>query len=94
MRVVHAPGRRGEDIIHIYQGDCPDDIDPTRRDPDCPACQALSLTDDVAAAARAQALEDAALACDKRAAEWLGWTEPEAEAQACAAAIRALKEKT
>lgn len=26
---------------HILQGNCPDDLDPEARDPDCPVCQAL-----------------------------------------------------
>ena len=43
------------------------------------------------AAARAQALEDAALACDKRQFEYGECPET---ASYCAAAIRALKEKT
>ncbi len=26
---------------HIYQGDCPDETDMTRRDPECPACKTM-----------------------------------------------------
>lgn len=26
-------------MIHIYQGFCPDELQPDSRDPDCPACQ-------------------------------------------------------
>jgi len=26
-------------MIHIYQGFCPDDLEPDNRDPNCPACQ-------------------------------------------------------
>lgn len=27
--------------LHIYEGDCPDELDPGARDPSCPACQEL-----------------------------------------------------
>lgn len=26
-------------MIHIYQGFCPDELQPNSRDPNCPACQ-------------------------------------------------------
>ena len=28
---------------HIYQGNCPDNIDPYARDPNCKVCQALTF---------------------------------------------------
>lgn len=28
-------------VPHAYEGDCPDELDRTRRDPNCPACKLL-----------------------------------------------------
>lgn len=30
-----------EHVPHAYEGDCPDELDRTRRDRNCPACQIL-----------------------------------------------------
>lgn len=30
---------------HIYNGDCPDDVDPKARDKDCPLCKLLIKND-------------------------------------------------
>lgn len=35
---------------HIYRGDCPDNLNPRQRDPECPACRAMSagnVSDDI-----------------------------------------------
>ncbi len=29
------------EVQHTYQGDCPDELDRNRRDPECPACRIL-----------------------------------------------------
>lgn len=34
-----------DDVDHIFEGDCPDDEDDTRRDPKCPACRVLLILD-------------------------------------------------
>lgn len=36
-------------MIHIYQGFCPDDLEPDNRDPNCPACQVEAERDDLRA---------------------------------------------
>lgn len=36
-------------MIHIYQGFCPDSLEPGNRDPNCPACQVEAERDDLRA---------------------------------------------
>lgn len=38
---LHNMAEGGKAVDHLYDGDCPDQLDRTRRDPACPACQAL-----------------------------------------------------
>ena len=33
-----------DQVPHAYEGNCPDRIDPTQRDPNCHACQLLAAT--------------------------------------------------
>lgn len=32
-------------VRHVFAGDCPDELDRSRRDPNCPACAVLQLSD-------------------------------------------------
>ena len=32
-------------VPHVYEGNCPDRVDPTQRDSYCPACRILAATE-------------------------------------------------
>ena len=65
----------GKAVDHLYDGDCPDQLDRTRRDPACPACKAMDK-----ARAALSAIDQAQAApvgapsvepvCDERATWW------------------------
>ena len=38
---MHDMAEGGKAVDHLYDGDCPDQLDRTRRDPACPACKAM-----------------------------------------------------
>ena len=55
---LHDMAARGKAVDHLYDGDCPDELDRTRRDPACPACRALDKAAAAIAALRAALADD------------------------------------